>query len=78
MRQQKIITTDLGELIVALTDEVMPIIHEPSVMYMVVSYILNGLLAHNQVRLHNRSGRKYPIFFAEELASRAIRSRSNG
>ena len=33
MRQRKIIGTTLGELIVAVTDEVMPIIRNPSGVY---------------------------------------------
>jgi hypothetical protein len=37
MRQQKIIRTTLGELIVAVTDEVMPIMRNPSGAYKVVS-----------------------------------------
>ena len=45
MRQRKIIRTTLGELIVAVTDEVMPIIRNPSGAYKVVSFILSDLLA---------------------------------
>ena len=41
MRQREIIRTTLGELIVAVTDEVMPIIRDPSGLYRVVSYILS-------------------------------------
>ena len=51
MRQREIIRTTLGELIVAVTDEVMPIIRDPSGLYRVVSYILSDLLAHHQVRV---------------------------
>ena len=58
MRQQKIIRTTLGELIVAVTDEVMPIIRNPSGVYKVVSVILDDVLAHHQVRVHKRSRRK--------------------
>jgi hypothetical protein len=51
MRQRKVIRTTLGELIVAVTDEVMPIIRDSdsSGLYKVVSYILSDLLAHHQV-----------------------------
>jgi hypothetical protein len=54
MRQGKIIKTTLGELIVAVTDEVRPIIRDPSGLYMVVSYILSDLLAHHQVRVSKK------------------------
>jgi hypothetical protein len=73
MRQQKIIRTTLGELIVAVTDEVMPIIRDPSALYIVVSFILSDLLAHHQVRVYKRSRRKYPSYFAEESVQREIR-----
>jgi hypothetical protein len=66
MRQRKITTTTLGELIVALTDEVMPIIGDPSRLYRVVSFILSDLLARHQVRIPKRSPRKYPSYLAEE------------
>ena len=58
MRQREIIRTTLGELVVAVTDEVMPIIRDRSGLYMVVSCILSDLLAHHQVSVHNRSRRK--------------------
>ena len=51
MRQQKIITTTLGELILAVTDEVMPLVRDRWGMYMVVSCILSDLLARHRVRL---------------------------
>jgi hypothetical protein len=66
MRQRKIIRTTLGELIVAVTDEVIPIMRDPSGLYLVVSCILSDLLAHHQARVHKRSRRKYPRYFAEE------------
>jgi hypothetical protein len=47
----KVIRTTLGELVVAVTDEVMPIIRDPSDLYMVVSFILADLLAPSGVRL---------------------------
>jgi hypothetical protein len=73
MRRRKIIRTTLGELIVAVTDEVIPIIRDRSALYIVVSYILSDLLAHQHVRVHKRSGRKFPSYFAEELAQREMR-----
>ena len=50
--QGKIIKTTLGGLIVVVTDEVMPIIRDPSGLYMVVSCVLSDLLAHQHVRVH--------------------------
>ena len=55
MRQRKIIRTTLGELIVAVTDEVMPIVRDRSAIYMVVSYILSDLLAHQRVRINAKT-----------------------
>jgi hypothetical protein len=66
MRPREIIRTTLGELIVTVTDEVMPIIHDRSAIYMVVSYILNDVLARRHLRVHKRSRRKYPSYLAEE------------
>jgi hypothetical protein len=66
MRQRKVIRTTLGELIVAVTDEVMPIIRDPSGLYMVVYYILNDVLARRDLGAHKRSRRKYPSYLAEE------------
>jgi hypothetical protein len=57
MRQRKVIRTTFGELIVAVTDEVMPIIRDPSGLYMVVSCVLSDLLAHQHVRVHKGSRR---------------------
>jgi hypothetical protein len=50
--QRKMITTTLGELIVAVTDEVNPYIHDPSGKYEVVFCVLSDLLAHDRARLH--------------------------
>ena len=74
--QRKIITTTLGELIVAVTDEVKPIIRDPSDLYSVVSYILSDilsdLLARQRVRNPHRSAGKYPGYFARALAQREM------
>jgi hypothetical protein len=51
MRKREIIKTTLGELVVVVTDEVMPIIRDSSGLYMVVSCIVSDLLAHHQVRV---------------------------
>jgi hypothetical protein len=58
MRQRKVIRTTLGDLIVAVTDEVMPIIRDPAGAYVVVSWVLNDVLTHQRLRDHKRSRRK--------------------
>jgi hypothetical protein len=58
IQQRKVVRTTLGELIVAVTDEVRSIIRDRSGLSMVVSYILNDLLAHHQVHVQKRSRRK--------------------
>jgi hypothetical protein len=50
LRQQKVIRTTLGELIAAVTDEVKPFVRDASSLYMVVSYILNDVLARHRLR----------------------------
>jgi hypothetical protein len=62
MRQRKIIRTTLGELIVAVTDEVMPVIRDLSSVHRVVSFILSDLLTYHQVRIPKRSRRKHPSY----------------
>jgi hypothetical protein len=67
MRQRNVITTTLGELIVAVTDEVMPFVADPSSLYMVVSCILGDLVAHNHLRLRKRSRPRYPSYLGKAL-----------
>jgi hypothetical protein len=64
MRKHKLITTTLGDLIAAITDEVKPWVREPSGRYTVVSYIINDLLAHRRGRARRRTLRRYPRSFA--------------
>ena len=59
MRQQKIIRTTLGELIGTLTDEVLPIIPDPGVAYVVVSWMLNDVLTRHGLRDHEQLRGKY-------------------
>ena len=40
----KVIKTTLGDLIAAVTDEVMPILRDPAGAYMVVSWVVNDVL----------------------------------
>ena len=58
MRKPKVIRTTLGELIVAVTDAVMPIIRDPAGVYVVVSWVVNDVLSH-RLRDHKQSRRKY-------------------
>ena len=58
MPQRKIIRTTLGDLIVAVTDEVMPIIGDPAGAYIVVSWVVNDILSHQRLRDHKWSRRK--------------------
>ncbi|MGH8607995.1 MAG: hypothetical protein ACREX9_11410 [Gammaproteobacteria bacterium] len=66
-RQRRVIRTTLGELIVAVSDEVMPFVREPSTLYLVVSSIVNDVLARHHVRVHKWSRRKYPRYLAKAL-----------
>ena len=59
MRQRKVIRTTLGDLIVAVTDEVMSIIRDPAGVYVVVSWVVNDVLSHRRLRDHKQSRRKY-------------------
>ena len=68
MRHQKVINTTLGELIVALTDEVMPFVRQPSALYKVVSWVLNDVLARHRLRSRKQSGRRYPSQLAKGLS----------
>jgi hypothetical protein len=58
MRQRKVIKTTLDDLIVAVTDEVMPVIRNPVSAYMVVSWVLSDVLTRQRQRDHERSRRK--------------------
>ena len=55
MRQRKVIKTTLGDLIVAVADEVMPIIRDQADAYMVVSWLFNDVLTRHHLHDHNGS-----------------------
>jgi hypothetical protein len=55
MRTKKQINTTLGELIAAVTDEVMPIAGSQANADALVSYIVNDLLIAKRVRLRKRA-----------------------
>jgi hypothetical protein len=67
IRRQKILKTTLGELIVALTDEVMPFVRDPSALYKVVSWAVNDVLTRNRLRVENASRRRYSSQLAKAL-----------
>ena len=67
VRRRRVIRTTLGDLIVALTDEVMPYVREPSALYPVVSYIFNDVLARHRRRVRRWLPEKYPSRLAKEL-----------
>ena len=50
IQKQRVIRTTLGDLIAAVTDEVKPFVRDPSSLSMVVSYILNDVLARHRLR----------------------------
>jgi hypothetical protein len=58
MRTKKEINTTLGDLIAAVTDEVSPLTGNQSRTNILVSYILNDLIASHRVRLKRRSALK--------------------
>jgi hypothetical protein len=65
MRRQKVIKTTLGELIVALTDEVVPFVRDPSALYKVVSWVLNDVLTHRRQRAQKTRRLRYPNHLAK-------------
>jgi hypothetical protein len=65
MRQKKMIETTLGDLIVAVTDEVRRFVRNPSDLYMVTACVLNDRLIRRELRIgelprrRNRSGPRF-------------------
>jgi hypothetical protein len=57
-RHRKVITTTLGDLIVAVMDEVTTLVRDPSGRQLVASYVVNDLLTHHQRRLSRQRGRR--------------------
>ncbi len=58
MRQPKVIKTTLGDLVVAVTDEVMPTVRDSVSAYMVVSWVLSDVLTRQRQRDHEQARRK--------------------
>ena len=48
IKQHRVIKTTLGELVVAVTDEVMTLVRELSALYPLVSYIFNDVIARRR------------------------------
>ncbi len=67
MRQRKVIRTTLGDLIVAVTDEVMRCVNDPSDLYTVVSCVVGDLVAHNHLHLRKRSRPKYSSYLGKSF-----------
>jgi hypothetical protein len=65
--QRKVIRTTLGDLIAAVTDEVKPLARDRSGLYMIVSHVLNDLLARHRRRANKRPLRKYRRNFAQDM-----------
>jgi len=59
MRQRKMIKTTLGDLIAAVTDEVMQMVRDPAGAYRVVSWVLQDVLTRQHVRDRKRLRPKY-------------------
>jgi hypothetical protein len=66
-RQRRVIRTTLGDLVVAVTDEVMSFVREPSALYPVVSCIIDDVLARHRLRVHKWSSGKYRSGLARAL-----------
>ena len=60
MSQRTVIQTTLGDLIIAVTDEVMPIVRDPARAYMVVSWVLNDVLTRQRQRGQKQLQAKHP------------------
>jgi len=61
--RKKVITTTLGDLVAAVTDEVKPFVRDRAVASLVVSYILNHVLARHRLRPPKEARRNYPRYF---------------
>lgn len=70
IKQRRVIKTTLGDPVVAVTDEVMPFVREPSALYPVVSWIFNDVIARRRRRIHKWSRDKYPSRWATRCMSR--------
>jgi len=58
MRQRKVIKTTLGDLIVAVTDEVRRLVRNQSDLYPVTACVLNERLARHEIRVGELARRR--------------------
>ena len=61
--RKKVITTTLGDLVAALTDEVRPFVRDRARASLIVSYILNHVLARHRLHRDKASRRNDPRYF---------------
>jgi hypothetical protein len=62
MRPRKTVDTTLGDLIVAVTDEVTPYVADPTAIFLVVECILSDLLAKERLRFHSSAPRRSRVY----------------
>jgi hypothetical protein len=72
MRPRKIVRTTLGDLVIALTDQVAPFMRDPSDAYRIVSCMLSGLLAQNGVRAEEAKRRRTSVLTQELLGGNGL------
>jgi hypothetical protein len=63
--RRKVIKTTLGDLIVAVTEKLKPLVRDPLRRNMMVSWVLSDLLTHQQAR--KRSRHRHSARFARAL-----------
>ena len=56
-RRRKVVRTTLGDLVAAVMDEVKSFVRDPSGRYLVASFVVNDILAHNQRRVSRQARR---------------------
>jgi hypothetical protein len=61
--RKKVITTTLGDLVAAVTDEVKPFVRDRTKASLLVSYILNHVLTRHRLRPDKEPRRNYPRHF---------------
>lgn len=67
MQQPKVIRTTLGDLVVAVTDEVMRFVEDPSSLYPAVSAVLDDVLTRQRRRSRKQYRRASRHHFAKTL-----------
>jgi hypothetical protein len=62
MRQRKTVDTTLGDLIVAVTDQIALYVRDPTAVYLVVECILSDLVVRERLRFHSRPRRRLRMY----------------